>query len=131
MFATWRTWMHERPLAALTLIALLPRLVAAFFSGGYFAHDDHFLIIEAAGSWVDGYDYNYWLPWNQGENPRPSGHSFFYVGLHYLLFSGLKAVGIADPKVLMVVVRLVHALWSLVVVRVGYRIALRLSDRDI
>jgi hypothetical protein len=131
MFATWRTWMHERPLAALTLIALVPRLVAAFFSGGYFAHDDHFLIIEAAGSWVDGYDYNYWLPWNQGENPRPSGHSFFYVGLHYLLFSGLKAVGIGDPKALMVVVRLVHALWSLVVVRVGYRIALRLSDAAI
>jgi len=109
----------------------VPRLLAALFSGGYFAHDDHFLIVEAAGSWVDGYDYNYWLPWNQGEDPRPSGHSFFYVGLHYLLFSGLKVLGITDPKTLMVVVRLIHAVWSLVVVRVGYRIALRLSDASI
>jgi len=131
MFATWRNWMRDRPLAALTLIALVPRLLAAVFSGGYFAHDDHFLIVEAAGSWVDGYDYNYWLPWNQVEDPRPSGHSFFYVGLHYLLFSLLKGIGLTDPKAMMVVVRLLHALWSLVVVRVGYRIALRLSNEHI
>lgn len=115
----------------LTVIALIPRLVAAFFSQGYFAHDDHFLVIEAAGSWADGFDYNNWLPWNQGPDPRPTGHSFFYVGLHYLLFAGLKTIGIADPKAMMVVVRLLHALWSLVVVRIGYRIALRLSNEDI
>lgn len=121
----------DRPLLALTLIALVPRLVAAFFSQGYFAHDDHFLVIEAAGSWADGFDYNNWLPWNQGSDPRPSGHSFFYVGLHYLLFVGLKTIGIVEPKTLMVMVRLLHALWSLLVVRIGYRIALRLSNERI
>lgn len=118
-------------LRALTLIALVPRLVAACFSGGYFAHDDHFLVIEAAGSWVDGFDYNYWLPWNQGDAPRPSGHGFVYVGLHFLLFSVLKTLGISDPKLMMVVVRLLHAVWSLIVVRTGYRIALRLSTPEI
>ena len=118
-------------LAALTLIALVPRLVAAIFSQGYFAHDDHFLIVEAAASWVAGFDYNYWLPWNQGADPTPSGHSFFYVGLHYLLFSALKVLGITDPKSTMLIVRLLHALWSLIVVRVGYRIALRLSNEVI
>lgn len=123
--------LRERPLAALTLIALVPRLIAALFSGGYFAHDDHFLVIEAAASWADGADYNYWLPWNQPGDPRPSGHSFFYVGLHYLLFVALKAIGITDPKAMMVLVRLLHAVWSLVVVRTGYRIALRLSDKEI
>ncbi len=120
-----------RPLAALTLIALLPRLIAALFSGGYFAHDDHFLVIEAAASWADGADYNYWLPWNQEGDPRPSGHSFFYVGLHYLLFVVLKGIGITDPKTMMVVVRLLHAVWSIIVVRTGYRIALRLSNPEI
>ncbi|MDX9750922.1 MAG: glycosyltransferase family 39 protein [Flavobacteriales bacterium] len=119
---------RRHPLTALTLIAMLPRLVAALFSQGYFAHDDHFLVIEAAGSWAAGHDYNHWLPWNQGGDPRPSGHSFVYVGLHYLLFMVLKAVGITDPKSVMTVVRLLHAVWSLVVVRAGYRIALRLSD---
>jgi hypothetical protein len=120
-----------RPLVALTVIALVPRLVAALFSQGYFAHDDHFLVIEAAGSWAAGFDYNNWLPWNQGADPRPSGHSFFYVGLHYVLFMTLKTVGLTDPKTVMVVVRLLHALWSIVVVRTGYRIALRLSDERI
>lgn len=119
------------PLLVLTVLALVPRLIAAFFSGGYFAHDDHFLVIEAAGSWADGEDYNYWLPWNQGTDPRPSGHSFFYVGLHYVVFVGLKAIGMQDPKAMMVVVRLLNAAWSLVVVRTGHRIALRLSNEDI
>jgi hypothetical protein len=129
--AMWQRWTQlitARPLWALTLIALLPRLLAALFSGGYFAHDDHFLIIEAAGSWVGGHDYNNWLPWNQGEDPHPSGHSFVYVGLHYLLFSLLHIAGLLDPELQLIVVRVLHALWSLVVVRVGYRIALRLSD---
>ncbi|HRD52442.1 MAG TPA: glycosyltransferase family 39 protein, partial [Flavobacteriales bacterium] len=111
----------------LTLIALAPRLVAVLFSPGYFAHDDHFLVIEAAASWTAGYDYNNWLPWNQGDAPTPTGHSYFYVGIHFILFTTLKAIGITDPRVLMLAVRLLHALWSLIVVRTGYRIALRLS----
>lgn len=117
-----------RALRAITLLALAPRMVAAFLSPGYFAHDDHFLVIEAAASWVAGADYNDWLPWNQGADAAPTGHSFFYVGLHFLLLSALKAAGLTDPKGIMLVVRLLHALWSLVAVRAGYRIALRLGD---
>lgn len=120
-----------RPLLWLTVIALVPRLFAAIFSQGYFAHDDHFLVIEAAHSWVKGHDYNYWLPWNQGDDPTPSGHSFVYVGAHFLLFSALDAIGMEDPKALMLVVRLLHALLSLVVVRTGYRIAVRMAGADI
>ena len=131
MLRSFHAWCALRPLAALTLIALVPRLIAAFFSEGYFAHDDHFLVIEAAASWVDGFDYNNWLPWNQTGTPHPSGHSFVYVGFHYLLFTGLKGIGIVQPKAVMLVVRLIHALWSLVVVRTGYRIAMRLSTPEI
>jgi len=43
--------------------ALIIRLIAAIFSQGYGMHDDHFLIVEASASWVDGFDYNHWLPW--------------------------------------------------------------------
>jgi len=120
-----------KPLLWLTIIALVPRLVAAVFSQGYFAHDDHFLVIEAAHSWVKGHDYNDWLPWNQGSDPTPSGHSFVYVGAHFLLFTVLDALGMEDPKALMLVVRLLHALLSLVIVRTGYRIAVRLAGEDI
>ena len=59
--------------------ALIMRLIAAIFSQGYGMHDDHFLIIEASSSWVDGYDYNGWLPWSEGNRGRPEGHSFSYV----------------------------------------------------
>jgi hypothetical protein len=120
--------MRERPVLWLTLIALVPRLLAAFFSGGYFAQDDHFLVIEAAQSWVDGFDYNNWLPWNQGAHPAPTGHMMLYPGLHYLLFKLCDWMGFTDPSRKMVLVRLLHALWSLIAVRTGYRIALRLSS---
>lgn len=121
----------EDPLLLLTIIALLPRLVASVFAPGYFAHDDHFLVIEAAQSWVDGYDYNNWLPWNQGADAEATGHSFFYVGLHFLLFSLLDLIGSQDPEFNMVVVRVLHSLWSLIAVRSGYRIAQHLGDRDL
>ncbi len=120
--------MQQRPLYWLTLIALVPRLLAAFFSGGYFAHDDHFLMIEAAQSWVDGHDYNRWLPWNQSGTPQPTGHMMLYPGFHYLLFKLCTLLGLTDPSWKMVVVRLLHAGWSLIAVRTGYRLALRLSN---
>lgn len=119
--------LRQRPLFWLTLIALLPRLIAAFFSGGYFAQDDHFLVIEAAQSWVDGFDYNQWLPWNQTGDPIPTGHMMLYPGLHYLLFKCCAWLGFTDPAWKMVLVRIIHALWSLITVRIGYRIALHLS----
>ncbi|MBK6408906.1 MAG: glycosyltransferase family 39 protein [Flavobacteriales bacterium] len=123
--------MKQRPLFWLTLIALLPRVVAAIFSGGYFAQDDHFLVIEAAQSWVDGFDYNNWLPWNQGADPVPSGHMMLYPGFHFLLFKLCGWLGLTDPSWKMVLVRLLHALWSLITVRAGYRIALRLSTPEV
>src|SRR5690606_35636457 len=66
-----------------------------------------------------------------GDDPRPSGHSFFYVGLHYLLVSGMKAIGLTDPKRPRVVVRLWHARWGLAVVTTGYAIGVRLPDQGI
>jgi hypothetical protein len=111
-------------LKTILFFGLAVRLIAAFFSEGYGMHDDHYLVIEAAGSWVDGYDYNNWLP--PGE---PDGHSFTYVGLNFLLISLLKTIGIADPKTIMLINRLLHALLSLLVIRYGYKITERLSDK--
>ncbi len=120
MISIKKFW-HEKPLYSVLILALFFRLISAIFSGGYINHDDHFLVIEASQSWVDGDDYNNWLPWNQ-ENPKPEGHSFFYVGLHYLFFSFLKLIGIVDVKFKMFLVRLIHALFSLLVVYYSYKI---------
>ncbi len=119
---------NENPLVLILTIAIVLRLVSVIFSKGYEMHDDHFLIIEAPQSWVDGRDYNNWLPWNQS-NPEPTGHSFFYIGFHFLFFYALKIFGITNPQIKMLLVRLIHALFSLLIVSLGYRITEKLSDR--
>jgi hypothetical protein len=110
--------------------AIIVRLIATIFSQGYGMHDDHFLVIEASASWVDGYDYNNWLPWTEGNVGIPEGHSFTYVGLNYIYFSIMKFLGVMDPKILMLVNRLIHALASLVVVWFGMKITEKLSNRE-
>lgn len=92
-------------------------------------HDDHFLIVEAASSWVDGYDYNHWLPWSPGSTGMPEGHSFTYVGLNYIYFYLFKWFGISDPKILMLFNRLFHAFFSMLVVYFGIKITEKLSDK--
>jgi len=109
------------------ILALIFRLLSVFFSQGYGMHDDHFLVIEAAGSWAEGQDYNHWLPSSAGNN-GPEGHSFTYVGLHFLFFSFLKIIGIVDPKFMMFFVRLIHALFSMFTVFYGIKITEKLAD---
>lgn len=109
--------------------ALIARLIAVVFSQGYGMHDDHFLIIESSASWANGADYNNWLPWSKGNAGHPEGHSFSYVGLNYIYFASMKLMGISNPKFLMLVNRLLHALASLVVVWYGMKITEKLSTK--
>ncbi len=119
----------SQPLRFVLLIALAARMLSVVFSPGYLMIDDHFLVIEAAGSWIDGEDYNNWLPWNKNEGDIPSVVNFAYVGSQYIVLSTLKSLGFDDPKNMMFVVRLLHALYSLLIVYFGYRIAEYLSDK--
>lgn len=110
--------------------AFIVRLIAVIFSQGYGMHDDHFLVVEAASSWADGYDYNNWLPWSTENKGLPEGHSFTYVGLNFLYFYLMKLIGIVNPKVLMLFNRLLHAFASLFVVWYGMKITEKLSTRE-
>lgn len=125
-----KQYWNEKPLLLIMVTAFLVRLISVIFSKGYGMHDDHFLVIESSGSWAAGYDYNNWLPKEGQEQPQPSGHSLFYAGLHYFLFLFLKLIHITDPQNQMYVVRLLHALLSLVTVYCGYKITLKLSDES-
>lgn len=115
-------------LPKILILAFLLRFIAVIFAQGFGYHDDHFLIIEASQSWVDGHDYNHWLPWNQ-EDPKPEGHSFFYVGVHFCFFWIMDALANFSPAVKMFIIRLLHALMSLLVVYFSYTITLRISDK--
>jgi hypothetical protein len=120
----WET----QPLKLILLLAIVFRLVASVFSKGYGMHDDHFLVLEPAQSWVDGYDYNSWLP-SSRPDPTPAGHSFFYVGIHYLILWLMKFMSIYNPQTKMFIIRLLHGAFSLITVYIGYRITLKLSDQ--
>lgn len=115
---------QEHPLICIVLIALVPRLVAVVFSKGYGMHDDHFGPIEQPFQIM--HDITYWT--SRGE---PHGHSIVYPSIHYFLFNGFEAVGIMDPQIKMYLVRFIHALYSLLIVVFGFKIAEVLSDREI
>ena len=108
--------------------AFFIRLIAAIFSQGYGMHDDHFLVVEASSSWVDGYDYNGWLPWSEGNRGGPEGHSFTYVGLNFIFFYLAKLVGIVDPMLLMFFNRLLHGIFSLATIYFAFKISEKLSN---
>ncbi len=129
LISTIKSYYKSNPLGLIMLSALFFRLLAAIFSRGYGWHDDQFLVIEIAQSWVDGIDYYSWLPSADGTNP-PEGFSFFYVGLHYLLFRFFEIISIINPQTKMLFVRLLHAFWSLLIVYYGYKITLHLSNID-
>jgi hypothetical protein len=123
-----KTYWDEKPLSLILFVAVVLRLLAVIFAKGFGWHDDHFLVIEAAQSWVDHTDYNRWLPVNG--NTTPSGHSFFYPGIHFIILYFLKWIGMTEPQSKMYVIRFLHALLSLVIVVLGYRITEKLSNRN-
>ncbi|HTX87460.1 MAG TPA: glycosyltransferase family 39 protein [Bacteroidales bacterium] len=122
-----RIWV-QHPLTFVMVLAVFFRLLAVIFARGFGMIDDHFLAIESAQSWVDGYDYNSWLP-GSPHNQGPTGHNFFFPGLHYLLFSFFKYIRLNDPQVKMLIVRFLNAGWSLLTVWFGFKITERISDK--
>ena len=127
MIRAIRRYWDENPLAVILILGIFFRLLAVIFARGWGMIDDHFLVIESAQSWVDGSDYNDWLP-GSPHNQGPTGHSFFYPGLHYLLFSFFRSVHLEDPQIKMLIVRFLNASWSLLTIYFGYKITERLSD---
>lgn len=122
---------NANPLKCIILVAFVVRLLSVLFSKGFGMHDDHFLIIESSKSWILGFDYNNWLPWSQAvDNPIPSGHSLFYPGFMYGFFAVLEFLGIKSLNTQMYFVRLIHALWSLLIVYYGYRITEKYTNRN-
>ena len=126
--ANWiRNLYHQKPLRFVLLAGFLVRMVSVIFSHGFGMFDDHYLVIEASQSWIDGHDYNNWLPWNSVSG-GPTGHSFFYVGLHFIYLYLLEFVGIDDPMLKMFFVRLAHGLFSLLTIYLGFKITEKLAN---
>lgn len=121
---------QDNPLKCIIWVAFLVRLIAVFFSKGFGMHDDHFMIIETSKAWANGHDFNYWMPWSQDPaNLRPSGHNLLYPGFMWMFFSFLQFIGIKSLNTEMYLVRLIHALWSLLIVYYGYKLTEKYTNR--
>jgi hypothetical protein len=110
-------------------VALVVRIISALFSKGYGMHDDHFIIIETAASWADGIDKGGWLPWSKHTLGAPLGQSFSYVGLNFLFFKFWKIIGFSDPQTLMLLNRIAHGIFSLLIVHFGIKITALISTK--
>ena len=112
------------------VVGLLLRGIAATFSTGYLMHDDHFLVVEAGASWAAGEDYNRWLPWNQTGVPKAHPANFAYVGTQFLLFNLLPGLGLSDPQQQMWVIRILHGLYSCLLIALAYGLARNLAPNQ-
>ncbi len=114
---------EEHPLRLLLLVGFGLRLLAAIFARGYMATDDHNQVIELAAQWL------------RGGNDYLAGSSQFYRSLlypylNYLQISACHTLGILNPDWVMLINRLLHAVFSLWTIALTYRLGLRLGDRQ-
>jgi len=122
-----KNYYTNHPLKCILILAFVVRFVAVIFSQGYAFSDDHFLVIDAAQGWIEGNTWNDWMPEIQkiirpDREPVPEGHSLVYPGIHYVFFVIMEFFGIIDPKTKMFLIRLIHALFSLLIVSFGFKI---------
>ena len=114
---------ENKPLPLILIIAFAVRLIAVVFSKGFGMYDDHFVIIETAQDWVNG--TNNWF-----DRGNEILRNMVYPGINYLWFYfSDNILGLTDPQIKMFVVRLFHALFSLLIVSLSYKITLILSDK--
>ncbi len=124
-----RSFKEARPLLYILIPALLIRLLSAVFSKGFGMHDDHFLVIEPSYWWSQGINYQGWLP-SGNNHPQPDGHSMLYSGLHYLFFVVCDWLRINDPQLKMLLIRIIHALYSLLAVVFTYKITEKIAGKQ-
>lgn len=97
------------------------RVAAAIFSEGYAFHDDHFDVTRVAHSWAHGIPH--WL-----QSGLPPKHSMFYAGLNAGIIWVTELFGAQDSYTITLVMRVVHALYSSLIVLFCFKISFHLSD---
>ena len=123
MWKSINRYYQSHPLRSVLLVGLFFRLLAVIFSKGYAFTDDHYFVIEEAQQWIF-----------QSKEPRsffnPNiilqdrlSHGALYTTLHYALFQLYRSIGFNDPMNIMFSVRLMHAVYSLWIVFLGFKIA--------
>src|SRR5690606_3060264 len=100
------------------IIGLSLRLIAAAFSKGYAMTDDHFKIIADASYEVHDKKATFWTPGYR--DAKASKRSMLYRNVSYLLLEAMYAVDVKDPQAIMFINRLIHALFSMLIIVFTY-----------
>ena len=95
------------------------RLLAAVFSGGFLASDDHHVVIGAADQIASGVGL-----------PVAFERTALFPGVIAAIMTVTRGIGIHDPGIEMLVVRLIQAFYSLLVVYFVYRLLERSTGRE-
>lgn len=119
-------FINNLTLRNILLIALFFRICAAIFSPGFGMYDDHFYTIEIAQEWAEGLNLSHWLP--DAETPEPQGHPHFYARILWLFMLLFKFLGIQNPATKMLIIRLLHAFYNLLVIYYSYKIVKTISN---
>jgi hypothetical protein len=97
----------------------LLRLVAAVFSQGFLASDDHHVVVTSADQIASGTGL-----------PVTYARSALFPGVISAIMTVTRGIGIHDPGIEMLIVRILQAAYSLLVVYFVYRILERALGKD-
>lgn len=120
-------FLNNLNLKTILLLGLFFRILATVFSKGYAFTDDHFEVIELAQNILEKGVKDLF-----SNIPKGEAYIFnlIYVEIHTLIFGICESFGLYNPEGKMVMARLIHALFSLITIYVGYRLTERLSNRS-
>ena len=114
-------------LKIILFLGLFFRILATIFSKGYAFTDDHFEVVELAQNILEkGVAKSF------SHIPKGEAYIFnlIYIEIHTLIFGLCESLGLYNPEGKMLIARLVHALFSMLTIYVGYRLTERLSNRQ-
>ena len=119
-------FLNNLNLKKILLLGLFFRILATIFSKGYAFTDDHFEVVELAQNILEKGVKDLF-----SNIPKGEAYIFnlIYVEIHTLIFGLCESFGLYNPEGKMLVARLVHALFSMITIYVGYRLTERLSNR--
>ncbi len=119
-------FLNNLNLKKILLLGLFFRILAIIFSKGYAFTDDHFEVIELAQNILEKGVAN-----SFPNIPKGEAYIFnlIYIEIHTLIFGLCESLGLYNPEGKMLVARLIHALFSMITIYVGYRLTERLSNR--
>ncbi|MCQ2973845.1 MAG: hypothetical protein MJ211_03460 [Bacteroidales bacterium] len=123
--------LEKKPLLFCIWSAFAFRMVAVFFSQGIAFGYEHYVYVENSQMLLSGDITLTELLTSENQSFADHGYSLLYLLLNWLILQTGELFGIFDPQSKMFIIRLVHALASLLSVYYSYRIARTFSSRKV